>query len=104
VAEKLGITRPSVRMDSQCKYASIARGDSDIYLRLPTRAGYEEKIWDHAAGCLIVEEAGGTVTDITGRPLDFGAGRTLKHNRGVIATNGPWHTQVVEAVSATAPA
>jgi 3'(2'), 5'-bisphosphate nucleotidase len=104
VAEKLGITRSSVRMDSQCKYASIARGDADIYLRLPTRPGYEEKIWDHAAGCLIVEEAGGIVTDITGRPLDFGAGRTLKHNRGVIATNGPWHTQVVEAVSATAPA
>lgn len=104
VAEKLGITRPSVRMDSQCKYASIARGDADIYLRLPTRPGYEEKIWDHAAGCLIVEEAGGIVTDITGRPLDFGAGRTLKHNRGVIATNGPWHAQVVEAVGATAPA
>ncbi|MBC2592963.1 3'(2'),5'-bisphosphate nucleotidase [Ruficoccus amylovorans] len=104
VAEKLGITRPSVRMDSQCKYASIARGDADIYLRLPTRPGYEEKIWDHAAGCLVVEEAGGTVTDIRGKPLDFSAGRTLRHNSGVVATNGRWHDQVIAAIQAATPA
>ncbi len=104
VAEKLGIDRPSVRMDSQCKYAALARGDADIYLRLPTRPGYEEKIWDHAAGCLIMEEAGGTVTDIHGQRLDFSAGRTLKHNRGVVATNGRWHDQVIAAVEAAAPA
>lgn len=100
VAEKLGITRPSVRMDSQCKYAAIARGDADIYLRLPTRSGYEEKIWDHAAGCLIVQEAGGTVTDITGKPPDFSLGRTLRENRGIVATNGKWHETVIEAVQA----
>lgn len=32
-------------MDSQAKYATIARGAADIYLRLPTSATYEEKIW-----------------------------------------------------------
>ena len=32
-------------MDSQCKYAAIARGDASIYLRLPTRADYRERIW-----------------------------------------------------------
>ena len=41
----LGITKPSVRMDSQAKYCSIARGDGDVYLRLPVSATYEEKIW-----------------------------------------------------------
>lgn len=45
IAGKLGITKEPVRMDSQCKYASIARGDASIYLRLPTIKGYEEKIW-----------------------------------------------------------
>lgn len=49
VAQRLGITKPAVRMDSQCKYASIARGDASIYLRLPTIKGYEEKIWVRAA-------------------------------------------------------
>lgn len=45
IARKLGITKESVRMDSQAKYASVARGDGDIYLRLPTSMSYEEKIW-----------------------------------------------------------
>ena len=78
-------------MDSQAKYAVVARGEADIYLRLPTRADYREKIWDHAAGALIVAEAGGVVTDITGRPLEFNHGRELAANRGVIVTNGRLH-------------
>lgn len=45
IAKRLGITKAPVRMDSQCKYASIARGDASIYLRLPTIKNYEEKIW-----------------------------------------------------------
>lgn len=45
IASLLGITRDSVRMDSQAKYCSIARGDGDIYLRLPVSETYEEKIW-----------------------------------------------------------
>lgn len=100
VAEQLGITRPPYRIDSQCKYAAVSRGDASIYLRLPTRADYTEKIWDHAAGARIVLEAGGRVTDVDGRPLDFGAGRTLARNRGrgVVVTNGALHDRVVEAV------
>jgi 3'-phosphoadenosine 5'-phosphosulfate (PAPS) 3'-phosphatase len=47
-----------VRLDSQCKYAVVARGQADAYLRLPTRAGYVERIWDHAAGALIAARAG----------------------------------------------
>ena len=34
IAKKLGITKESVRMDSQAKYGSIARGAGDLYLRL----------------------------------------------------------------------
>ena len=45
IAKHLGIMKASVRMDSQAKYASIARGDGDIYLRLPVHMSYEEKIW-----------------------------------------------------------
>lgn len=101
VAERLGIGAPSVRMDSQCKYAAIARGDAEIYLRLPTRPGYQERIWDHAAGLLCVTEAGGMVSDIHGRPLDFACGRALSKNEGVIATNGKFHDAVVQAIRNT---
>ncbi|KAH7135480.1 hypothetical protein B0J11DRAFT_425173 [Dendryphion nanum] len=85
IASKLGISKPSVRMDSQAKYGSIARGAGDLYLRLPTSKTYQEKIWDHAAGVVIVQEAGGEVRDAWGKPLDFGIGRTLKENKGIVA-------------------
>ncbi|XAM00990.1 3'(2'),5'-bisphosphate nucleotidase [Phycisphaeraceae bacterium D3-23] len=100
IAKKLGITKEPYRIDSQCKYAAIGKGSASIYLRLPTRKDYEEKIWDHAAGVIVVEEAGGTVTDITGEKLDFSIGRTLRDNKGVVATNGKFHDEVVAAVRA----
>lgn len=98
IAETLGIHTEPVRIDSQVKYAAVARGDASIYLRLPTRSDYQEKIWDHAAGSIIVEEAGGRVTDMTGAPLDFGQGRTFTESRGIVATGGRIHEAVIEAV------
>ena len=98
VAELLGVQAAPVRIDSQCKYAAVARGDAAIYLRLPTRKDYQEKIWDHAAGLMVVREAGGEVTDVEGKPLDFSLGRTLAANKGVVATNGRIHGKVIEAV------
>jgi 3'(2'), 5'-bisphosphate nucleotidase len=98
IAERLGITAEPYRIDSQCKYGAVARGDASIYLRLPTRADYQEKIWDHAAGKFVVEQAGGVVTDVTGAPLDFSHGSTLAANSGVVATDGRFHDQVIEAV------
>ena len=59
---------------------------------------YRERIWDHAAGSLIVEEAGGQVTDLEGASLDFSAGWTLLRNRGMIATNGRLHHQLLSAL------
>lgn len=98
IASKLGITKPSVRMDSQAKYCSIARGAGDLYLRLPTSKTYQEKIWDHAAGVVLVQEAGGEVTDAYGKPLDFGLGRTLKENKGVVAAPKEAFAKVIEVV------
>ena len=98
IAKKLGITKSSVRMDSQAKYGSIARGAGDVYLRLPVRKDYQEKIWDHAAGDLIVREAGGEVTDVQGHRLDFSKGRTLAANKGVVAAPKAAHPKVLEAV------
>lgn len=100
VAARLGISTEPYRIDSQCKYGALARGDASIYLRLPTRSDYVEKIWDHAAGKLVVEFAGGTVTDVDGQPLDFSRGATLAGNRGIVATSGAFHAEVIEAVRA----
>ena len=98
IAKLLGITKKPVQMDSQAKYGSVARGAGDLYLRLPVRKDYVEKIWDHAAGDLIVREAGGQVTDIEGNRLNFSLGRTLKENKGVVATPKDVHPEVLKAV------
>ncbi len=97
VAEDLGTKNPPLRVDSQSKYGLLARGDAMIYLRLPTQEAYRETIWDHAAGSIIVQEAGGKVTDIDGRPLDFSSGRRL-NSMGVVASNGLFHDRIIEAI------
>jgi len=93
-----GERRQSIQMDSQAKYAMLARGDAEVYLRLPSpkTPDYREKIWDHAAGSIIVQEAGGRVTDIDGRELDFNAGRKLVNNTGIIGSNGRLHDTILD--------
>ena len=99
VARLLGITAAPIRMDSQAKYGVVGRGQAHLYLRLPTRADYREKIWDHAAGALVISEAGGVVTDVDGKPLDFSLGRELTANRGVAASCTPrLHEHVLTAL------
>jgi 3'(2'), 5'-bisphosphate nucleotidase len=92
-------SRPA-RLDSQCKYAVVARGQADAYLRLPTRAGYQEKIWDHAAGEIVATEAGAIVTDITGAALDYSRGATLSANRGIVCANRDLHGSLIAAIDA----
>lgn len=105
IARAVGITAPSIRMDSQAKYGTVAAGEAALYLRLPSpkTPDYREKIWDHAAGAIVIEEAGGTVTDMYGKPLDFSLGKTLAENQGVIASNGSIHPIVLAALTARLP-
>jgi 3'(2'), 5'-bisphosphate nucleotidase len=99
VVRQTGIGGAPVRMDSQAKYMTLAAGAAEVYLRLPKAGRYEENIWDHAAGSLLVEEAGGRVTDVFGRPLDFNRGETLSGNTGIVASHGPLHDELVAALS-----
>lgn len=100
LAKKLNISKPSLRMDSQAKYGILARGEVTLYLRVPSpiEPGYKENIWDHAAGAIIAEEAGGRVTDILGRPLDFSCGIKMEKNHGVLVSNGILHDVVLKAL------
>ena len=99
--QHIGIEVDPVRMDSQAKYALLAAGKGDLLLRLlsPSKSDYREKIWDQAAGSLIVQEAGGRITDLDGKALDFSTGRTLTANRGVIASNSLLHEIALTGLS-----
>ncbi len=101
ISRLLQISSPPEQMDSQVKYGIVASGNADIYLRIPNPStpDYREKIWDHAAGSLIVEEAGGWVSDIDGKALDFSWGKTLARNRGILASNGRIHSRVLEIIA-----
>ena len=99
-AKALGVQAEPVRLDSQAKYAVLAAGGGELYLRLlsPSRPDYREKIWDQAAGSLVLEEAGGRISDLDGKPLDFTAGRSLTGNRGVLVSNTLMHTDALAAL------
>ena len=86
--EAAGIGGGFVRYDSQVKYGVVAQGGAEVYLRPRSKPDYRENIWDHVAGVVVCQEAGGMVTDVDGKPLDFTRGRRLEDNRGVLATAG----------------
>lgn len=98
---RLGIQAEPVLLDSQAKYAILAAGGGEAIVRLLSSdlPDYREKIWDQAAGALIIEEAGGMVTDLAGKPFDFTTGRLLTGNRGVLVTNRRLHPAFLQALS-----
>ena len=101
IAQAAGITAESVRVDSQAKYGIVASGKAALYLRLPSpkKPDYRENIWDHAAGAIVVEEAGGKVTDMYGKPLNFADGSKMVNNRGVVVSNGVLHDRVLAVLN-----
>ena len=99
IMETMGRESASVRLDSQCKYAVVARGQADIYLRMPTRPGYVERIWDHAAGAIMATESGCAVTDVNGQTLDFSHGRGLEKNKGVVVAPTRIHGDLIKAIA-----
>lgn len=97
--EKAGI-RESVRLDSQAKYLLLATDQADVYVRT-TSAGYGlGYVWDHCAGQVILEQAGGRVTDFQGSDLDyFGPGYPLLDGvPGLLASNGRCHGELLEII------
>lgn len=103
IVQQAGIVQPPLRLDSQAKYAVVARGEAALYLRHSIDPNYREKVWDHAAGMLIIEEAGGRVTDLFGRRLDYTQGREFRNNRGIVATNALLHDRVLAAIRELLP-
>ncbi|MBN2554873.1 MAG: inositol monophosphatase family protein [Anaerolineales bacterium] len=98
ILSTLGTRVDTLPMDSQAKYAMIAGGTCELLYRLTSsgRPPGSECIWDHAAGTLVVTEAGGKITDLNGKELDFTKGRTLAVNEGVLVSNGILHDAALE--------
>jgi len=100
IQSDLAIEADPLLMDSQAKYLMLASGEADMMVRPtpPADPDYRTMIWDVAAGSLLVQEAGGRVTDLEGRDLDFTAGNRLTNNRGQLISNGYLHEAGLRAV------
>jgi 3'(2'), 5'-bisphosphate nucleotidase len=61
-----------VPLGSSLKFCLIARGEADIYLRLGLTSE-----WDTAAAQCVLEQAGGAVLDLAGRPFRYNRGESL---------------------------
>ncbi|KAM5351696.1 hypothetical protein ACJ41O_004419 [Fusarium nematophilum] len=97
LAGSFGAAYPNTDVwSSHIRYAALMVGGGDFQLRVPSNPGVKMWIWDHAGAQLILTEAGGKVSDLDGKPMDFGAGRDLNQNRGLIAARGGIHAAVLE--------
>lgn len=102
VYELLGLQEKNITgFDSQVKYAMIACGDAELFMRFPRDSAWVNLAWDHAPGVALLHAAGGVVTDLDGSPLNFTTGARMSANMGMVATNGTRHEAVLEAIATT---
>ncbi|HVS04151.1 MAG TPA: inositol monophosphatase family protein [Thermoanaerobaculia bacterium] len=93
-----GAQRAAVTYSAGIKLALVARGEVDLYLG--DYLGLKD--WDVAPGHLLVEEAGGRVSDVDGAAIRYdGSARSLR-GRGLLASNGTVHPGALAALGAGA--
>jgi 3'(2'), 5'-bisphosphate nucleotidase len=79
------------RLGSSLKILSICSGSAEIYF---TATRYMKQ-WDTCASYCLLTEAGGRMTDLYGNELQYDI-QPLNHEKGIVATNGFLHDQVVD--------
>lgn len=91
VIEDLGIRSEVRRGSVGLKIGLIGTQVCDLYIHLSPRS----KIWDTCAPEIILEEAGGKLTDLFGFPFRYNL-RDVQNHNGILATNAVSHASVVE--------
>jgi 3'(2'), 5'-bisphosphate nucleotidase len=71
------------------KLAIVARGEADAYVN--SYAGFHD--WDVCAGHVLVEEAGGQLSEFRGGPVRYGIGQA--NRGGFVASNSALHREIL---------
>ena len=79
---------------SSLKVTEIASGDAEIYLTTTNKM----KQWDTCASNCIISEAGGKMTDISGKEFSYNTD-AVHHENGILVTNGLIHQDALDAIS-----
>ncbi|KAF2752811.1 myo-inositol-1-monophosphatase [Pseudovirgaria hyperparasitica] len=99
VFDRLGAAWPGTDLwSSLMKYVALTIGGCNVNVRIVKSQSYKSCIWDHAGGQLIFEEVGGKVTDINGKHIDFGLGRQMSANFGLVCAPANLHAQILKVV------
>lgn len=99
LATSLNARYPETELrSSHMRYAAMIIGGANAAFWIPASPASKLHIWDHAGSQLIFSEMGGKVTDLDGKVLDFGAGRDLSRNRGLVVARGDIHQDLLVAM------
>ncbi|MBA2737812.1 MAG: 3'(2'),5'-bisphosphate nucleotidase CysQ [Pyrinomonadaceae bacterium] len=90
IIEDFGFRQEIQRGSVGLKVGLIVRRICDLYVHLSPRT----KFWDTCAPQIILEEAGGKMTDLFGFPLRYDISDVRNHN-GIVAANGVSHKQII---------
>lgn len=75
------------------KLSLIAAGERDLYINPASRT----KLWDTCAPSVVLLEAGGRLSDLLGRSLDYRG--ELSHTAGLVASNGRLHEAALDQLA-----
>jgi 3'(2'), 5'-bisphosphate nucleotidase len=94
VVEEFGFLSEVQRGSVGLKVGLIADRECDVYINLTPRS----KMWDTCAPQIILEEAGGRLTDLWGSVYRYDI-PDVQNWRGIVASNGAIHREVIGRLS-----
>jgi len=94
IVDEFGFRREVQRGSGGLKIGLIADRICDIYIHLSPRT----KLWDTCAPQIILEEAGGRLTDLWGRSYRYDVA-DVQNWGGIVATNGLFHRETIERLA-----
>ena len=94
VVQQFGFREEVQRGSVGIKIGLLVEQQCDVYIHLSSRT----KEWDTCAPQLILTEAGGRLTDLFGRPLNYNQ-KDVNNRNGLVASNGASHELIIETLA-----
>lgn len=94
VVQQFGFREEVQRGSVGIKIGLLVEEQCDVYIHLSSRT----KEWDTCAPQLILTEAGGRLTDLFGRPLNYNE-KDVNNRNGLVASNGASHELIIETLA-----
>ncbi len=94
VVQSFGVKQEVRRGSVGIKVGLIVEQQCDLYVHLSPRT----KQWVTCAPEIILQEAGGKLTDLFGKPLRYNSPEVQNRN-GIVASNGVAHAEIIAALA-----